>query len=164
MRDGRPTSATFAIGFSPVFGESAASIPNGEVTPPHHWQFFFGYAVNTENPIIATVTSFTWKERYSSFFRFAAKHGVIGLSKAAAIEYASQGIRINALAPGLVETAMTRHWFDDPKIRAAFLANSPIGRVAQPEEMAGMVLFLCSDLASFAAGQTFVIDGGYTAR
>jgi NAD(P)-dependent dehydrogenase (short-subunit alcohol dehydrogenase family) len=55
----------------------------------------------------------------------AAKHGVIGLSKAAAIEYAGQGIRINALAPGLVETAMTKHWFDDPKIRAVFLANSP---------------------------------------
>jgi NAD(P)-dependent dehydrogenase (short-subunit alcohol dehydrogenase family) len=94
----------------------------------------------------------------------AAKHGVIGLSKAAALEYASQGIRINALAPGLVETAMTKHWFDDPKIRAVFLANSPMGRVAQPEEMAGMVLFLCSDLASFVTGQTLVIDGGYTAR
>ncbi|HEY4284570.1 MAG TPA: glucose 1-dehydrogenase, partial [Chthoniobacterales bacterium] len=94
----------------------------------------------------------------------AAKHGVIGLSKAAALEYASQGIRINALAPGLVETAMTKAWFDDPQIRAHFLANSPIGRVAQPEEIAGMVLFLCSDLASFAAGQTFVIDGGYTSR
>jgi NAD(P)-dependent dehydrogenase (short-subunit alcohol dehydrogenase family) len=94
----------------------------------------------------------------------AAKHGVIGLSKAAALEYASQGIRINALAPGLVETAMTKPWFDDPNIRSAFLANSPIGRVAQPEEMAGMVLFLCSDFASFAVGQTFVIDGGYTAH
>lgn len=94
----------------------------------------------------------------------ASKHAVIGLSKAAALEYASQGIRINALAPGLVETAMTKAWFDDPKIRAHFLTNSPIGRVAQPEEMAGMVLFLCSDLASFAAGQTFVVDGGYTAR
>lgn len=94
----------------------------------------------------------------------AAKHGVIGLSKAAAIEYASQGIRINALAPGLVETAMTKAWFDDPDIRNHFLASSPIGRVAQPEEMAGMVLFLCSDLASFAVGQTFVIDGGYTAH
>ena len=94
----------------------------------------------------------------------AAKHGVIGLSKAAAIEYASQGIRINTLAPGLVETAMTKHWFDDPEIRAHFLRNSPIGRVAKPEEMAGMVLFLCSDLASFAVGQTFAIDGGYTAH
>jgi NAD(P)-dependent dehydrogenase (short-subunit alcohol dehydrogenase family) len=94
----------------------------------------------------------------------AAKHGVIGLSKAAAIEYASQGIRINALAPGLVETAMTKDWFDDPNIRSHFLANSPIGRVAQPEEIAGTVLFLCSDLASFAVGQAFVIDGGYTAH
>jgi NAD(P)-dependent dehydrogenase (short-subunit alcohol dehydrogenase family) len=94
----------------------------------------------------------------------AAKHGVIGLSKAAALEYASQGIRINALAPGLVETAMTKPWFDDPNIRRHFITNSPIGRVAQPEEMAGMVLFLCSDFASFAVGQTFVIDGGYTAR
>ena len=94
----------------------------------------------------------------------AAKHGVIGLSKAAALEYASKGIRINALAPGLVETAMTRPWFDDPAMRSYFMANSPIGRFAQPEEIAGMVLFLCSDFASFAIGQTFAIDGGYTAR
>lgn len=91
-----------------------------------------------------------------------AKHGVIGLSKAAAVEYASHGIRINALAPGLVNTAMTKAWFDDPNMRAYFLANTPLGRVAQPEEMAGMVLFLCSEFASFALGQTFVVDGGYT--
>jgi NAD(P)-dependent dehydrogenase (short-subunit alcohol dehydrogenase family) len=94
----------------------------------------------------------------------AAKHGVIGLSKAAALEYASKGIRINALAPGLVETAMTKAWFDDPAMRGYFMANSPIGRFAQPEEIAGVVLFLCSDFASFAVGQTFAIDGGYTAR
>ena len=94
----------------------------------------------------------------------AAKHGVIGLSKAAALEYANKGIRINALAPGLVETAMTKPWFDDSAMRSYFMANSPIGRFAQPEEIAGMVLFLCSDFASFAAGQTFAIDGGYTAR
>jgi len=94
----------------------------------------------------------------------AAKHAVIGLSKAAAIEYASQGIRINAIAPGLVATPMTKHWFDNPEMRNFFLANSPIGRFAQPEEIANMVLFLCSDLASFAAGQTFAVDGGYTAR
>jgi NAD(P)-dependent dehydrogenase (short-subunit alcohol dehydrogenase family) len=94
----------------------------------------------------------------------AAKHAVIGLSKAAGIEYASQGIRINAIAPGLVETPMTRNWFDDLEMKNFFLANSPIGRFAQPEEIANMVLFLCSDLASFAAGQTFAVDGGYTAR
>ena len=94
----------------------------------------------------------------------AAKHAVIGLSKAAAIEYASQGIRINALAPGLVETGMTKHWFADDNIRAHLLTNTPMGRAGQPEEMANMVLFLCSDLASFAVGQTFVVDGGYTAH
>ena len=92
----------------------------------------------------------------------AAKHGVIGLSKAAAVEYASKGIRINALAPGLVNTAMTKAWFDDPNMSAYFTANTPIGRVSQPAEIAGMVLFLCSDFASFTVGQTFVIDGGYT--
>ena len=94
----------------------------------------------------------------------AAKHAVIGLSKAAAIEYAAQGIRINAIAPGLVRTPMTKHWEDDPETRQFFILNTPIGRFAQPDEIANMVLFLCSDLASFTAGQTFVVDGGYTAR
>jgi NAD(P)-dependent dehydrogenase (short-subunit alcohol dehydrogenase family) len=94
----------------------------------------------------------------------AAKHAVIGLTKAAAIEYASQGIRINAVAPGLVETGMTRHWFEDENIRTKLLANTPLGRAARPEEIADMVLFLCSDSASFAIGQAFVLDGGYTSH
>ena len=94
----------------------------------------------------------------------AAKHAVIGLTKAAAIEYASRGIRINALAPGVVKTGMTRHWFEDDNFRTHLLGNTPLGRAAEPEEMARMVLFLCSELASFAAGHAFVVDGGYTAH
>jgi NAD(P)-dependent dehydrogenase (short-subunit alcohol dehydrogenase family) len=94
----------------------------------------------------------------------AAKHGVIGLTKTAALEYAKHNIRVNALAPGLVDTPMTKAWFDDPGIRAVLLANSPLGRPARPEEMAGMVLFLCSEMASFATGAVFPIDGAYTAR
>ncbi|MHB1298612.1 MAG: SDR family NAD(P)-dependent oxidoreductase, partial [Gemmatimonadaceae bacterium] len=79
----------------------------------------------------------------------AAKHGVIGLTKAAAVDHARDGVRVNALAPGLVETPMTKRWLDDPQMRAAVLAGPLFGRGAQPEEMVGMVLYLCSPLASF---------------
>jgi NAD(P)-dependent dehydrogenase (short-subunit alcohol dehydrogenase family) len=94
----------------------------------------------------------------------AAKHGVIGLTKAAAIDYAKSGIRVNALAPGLVHTPMTQRWLDDPQMRDVVLAGPLMGRAAQPEEMAGMVLFLCSSLSSFATGQTFIVDAGQTAH
>jgi NAD(P)-dependent dehydrogenase (short-subunit alcohol dehydrogenase family) len=95
----------------------------------------------------------------------AAKHGSHRFVEGSCTRVRrAKEFRINALAPGLVETAMTKPWFDDPAMRSYFMANSPIGRFAQPEEIAGMVLFLCSDFASFAVGQTFAIDGGYTAR
>jgi NAD(P)-dependent dehydrogenase (short-subunit alcohol dehydrogenase family) len=94
----------------------------------------------------------------------AAKHGVVGLTKAAALDYAQAGIRVNAVAPGLVATPMTQRWLDDPEVYSALMANSPIGRPAQPEEIAGIVLFLCSDAASFATGQVHVVDGAQTAH
>lgn len=93
----------------------------------------------------------------------AAKHGVLGLTRSAGIEYARQNIRVNAIAPGLVRTAMTAAWFEDSAFMEGFYAASPIGRAAEPEEIAGMVLHLCSDAASFTNAQVFVIDGGQTA-
>ena len=94
----------------------------------------------------------------------AAKHGVIGLSKAGALDYARHNIRINAIAPGFVQSPMTQRWIDDPEFMKVLMANSPVGRYAKPEEISGIVLFLCSDLASFATGQTFIIDGAQTAH
>lgn len=94
----------------------------------------------------------------------AAKHGVVGLSKAAAVDYAGAGIRVNALAPGLVHTPMTQAWLDDPEMRATVTAASQLGRPAEPEEIVGMVLYLASPLASFTTGGVFVVDGGQTTR
>lgn len=93
----------------------------------------------------------------------ASKHGVVGLTRAAALEYVRQGIRVNAICPGLVRTPMTEPWFHTPGFMEAFLPTSPIGRPARPEEMAGMVLHLCSDEASFTNGSIIVMDGGQTA-
>lgn len=94
----------------------------------------------------------------------AAKHAVVGLSKAAAIDYATQGIRVNAIAPGLVRTPMTERWLNDPKMRDQVLADSPIRRAADPEDIAALVLFLASDLASIITGAVYPIDGARTAH
>lgn len=94
----------------------------------------------------------------------AAKHGVVGLTKAAALDYARRGIRVNAIAPGLIRTPMTERWLADPQISQALMANSPMGRAAEPEEMAGVVLFLCSPAASFVNGAVWLADGGMTAH
>lgn len=94
----------------------------------------------------------------------AAKHAVVGLSRAAAVEYAQRGIRVNAIAPGLVNTPMTGRWLADPEFTKAMYAHNVIGRAAQPEEIAGTVLHLCSDAASFTNGSVVVVDGGQTAH
>jgi NAD(P)-dependent dehydrogenase (short-subunit alcohol dehydrogenase family) len=94
----------------------------------------------------------------------AAKHAVVGLTKAAAVEYARHGIRVNAIAPGLVATPMTQAWLDDAGFREMFFQHNVIGRAAQPEEVAGAVLYLCSEAASFTNGAVLVIDGGQIAH
>lgn len=92
----------------------------------------------------------------------ASKHAVIGLTKSAALDYAAQGIRINAVAPGPIETPMLKR-FGDGNLQVHAKAV-PMGRIGQPEEVAAAVLWLLSDAASFVTGHTLPVDGGYRAR
>ena len=94
---------------------------------------------------------------------YATKHGVIGLTKAAAAEYAPKGVRVNAIAPAVVRTELTeRLFFFDEERGRQVVAGHPIGRVGTPEEIAHLVMFLCSENAGFITGETVKIDGGRT--
>lgn len=90
----------------------------------------------------------------------ASKHGVIGLTKTAAIECAAQGIRVNAVCPAVIETPMAERAFADPELNKRMLAIHPVGRFGKPTEVAEAVLWLCSDKSSFTTGQCLGIDGG----
>jgi NAD(P)-dependent dehydrogenase (short-subunit alcohol dehydrogenase family) len=93
----------------------------------------------------------------------AAKHGVIGLTKAAALDYAPQNIRVNAVAPGYIATPMMdRFTGGTAEGRQKVISEEPVGRMGTPEEIAAAVLYLCSDGAAFVVGHTLVIDGGQT--
>ncbi|MGD6752022.1 glucose 1-dehydrogenase [Streptomyces sp. BH105] len=93
----------------------------------------------------------------------AAKHGLIGLTKSAALDYAAQGVRVNAICPGIIETPMMNRFSGGtPEGRARVIDQEPIGRMGSPMEIASAVLWLSSDLGGFATGHAMVIDGGQT--
>jgi NAD(P)-dependent dehydrogenase (short-subunit alcohol dehydrogenase family) len=91
-----------------------------------------------------------------------SKAGVIMLTKSLAAEWAPLGVRVNAVAPGYVRTAMTAARLDTDEAKELWIGGTPIGRPGEPAEIAAAVLFLLGDAASFVAGETLVVDGGYT--
>jgi len=90
----------------------------------------------------------------------ASKHGVLGLTKSAAIEYAAHGIRVNAVCPAVIETPMAERAFGEPAVNKRMLSLHPLGRFGKPREVAEAVLWLCSEKSSFTTGQYLGIDGG----
>lgn len=96
----------------------------------------------------------------------AAKHGVVGLTKVAALDYSAKGIRVNAICPAFIVTPMLERagMLSDPDTRTYMDSLHPIGRMGMPEEIAHTVSFLCSDDASFITGEALLVDGGYVAK
>lgn len=94
-----------------------------------------------------------------------SKHGIVGLTKTAALEYAQAGIRVNAVCPGVIDTEMIERFTGgQPEATAAMTELEPLGRMGRPEEIADAVVWLCSDRSSFTTGQAIAVDGGFVAR
>jgi len=95
----------------------------------------------------------------------ASKHGIVGITKTAALDYARAGIRVNAVCPGIIHTQMIeRFTHGDPDLAAALVASEPAGRMGEPAEIGAVVAWLCSDAASFVTGVAMPVDGGFVAQ
>lgn len=94
----------------------------------------------------------------------AAKHGIVGLTKNAALEYSAQGVRVNAVGPGFIRTPMIEQLEEDEATNQMLVSMHPIGRLGEPEEVAELIVWLASDKASFVTGSYYPVDGGYLAR
>ena len=118
-----------------------------------------GTIVNTAS-IMGLVGSWSGSGAYN-----ASKHGVVGLTKTAALEYAKVGLRVNAVCPGYIRTPLLAETLTrQPEMEAQIVARHPVGRMGRPEEIAEAVVWLCSDAASFVTGHTMTVDGGYVAQ
>ncbi len=114
-----------------------------------------GAIVNTSS--MAGLVGFPAKAPY-----VASKHGVVGLTRTAALEYSAQGIRVNAVCPGVIHTTMVGELLESmPEVIESLNKQAPVGRIGQPEEIAEAILWLCSDAASFVTGHSLAVDGGY---
>ena len=123
---------------------------------PHMLERGKGAIINTSSG--AGLIGFPGQANY-----VAAKHGVIGLTKAAALEYIARGVRINAICPGTAHSRMVDEWIGgSAEAEAEVAALHPIGRIAEPEEIARAALWLASDASSFVVGAALPVDGGYT--
>lgn len=116
-----------------------------------------GSIVNTAS--IAGVVGFPELSPY-----VASKHGVLGLTKTAALEYSEEGVRVNAICPGVIDTPMVERASEDSEAVEGAIAATPIGRLGEPEEIGDVAVWLCSEDASFVTGEAMVVDGGYTSQ
>jgi gluconate 5-dehydrogenase len=121
---------------------------------PHMLRAGRGRIVNVAS--VAGILAFKNRAPYN-----VSKAGIIALTKSVAQELAEQGIACNAVAPGVIETPLTRDYFTDPELAPKIKASTPLGRWGQPGDLVGPVVFLCSDAAEFVHGETLAVDGGW---
>jgi NAD(P)-dependent dehydrogenase (short-subunit alcohol dehydrogenase family) len=119
-----------------------------------------GGGVIVNNSSVAGLVGFAGIPAYA-----ASKHGILGLTKTAALEYATRGIRVNAVCPGVIDTEMiTRFTHGDAAVADQLLEAEPVERLGAPSEIADAVIWLCSERASFVTGHALAVDGGFVAR
>ncbi len=151
-----PVQAAEEEDFDRIIGVNLRGVWHGlKYEIPHMLAHGGGAIVNTASS--AGVTGIAHVALYT-----ASKHGVVGLTKATALELAQSGIRVNAVAPGPVDTGLLHRMVAGHIDVEAIAASVPMGRISKPEEIAGAILWLCSEAASYVTGHTLVVDGGLT--
>jgi len=142
---------TIAVNLTGVFACMRAEIPA---------MLASGGGAIVNNSSVAGLVGFPGAAAYC-----ASKHGIIGLTRAGALDYATQGIRVNAVCPGVIDTEMIdRVTAGNPAMEGQLLATEPVGRLGTAEEIADAVLWLCSDRSAFVTGHALAVDGGFVAR